>query len=76
MPTRHSSPPAFDLFWVDDYYEGRSRGRAAYFDARAGLADNPFDPDEQPFTHRGWHDGWLQALHTDLDRRPGGCWRH
>ena len=68
------SMPELDLSWIDDYYEGRSRGRSAYFDARLALDDNPFDPDEQPFTHRGWRDGWLQALHTDLDRRTDPCW--
>ncbi len=59
--TDHRFPPAPDLSWVDDYYEGRSRGRRAYFDLGLPLEGNPFDPGAQPHTHRGWRDGWLEA---------------
>ena len=47
--------------WEDDYYEGRSRGYRAYAYEGADVLDNPFDPNEQPHTHRGWRDGWFSA---------------
>jgi len=75
VSTDRYSPPALDQSWIDDYYEGRARGRAAYFDAHLALEDNPFDPDAQPITHRGWRDGWIQAHHQDLDRRSDCGWR-
>ena len=54
--------------WEDDYYEGRSRGRRAYDYEGADLDDNPFDPSEQPHTHRGWRDGWFEARDREDDR--------
>ena len=72
MPTTTFTPPTPDLSWVDDYYEGRSRGRTAYYDTCLGIEDNPFDPSEQPLTHRGWRDGWIDAKDKAFDE--GSAW--
>ena len=71
MPTA-CTPPAPDLSWVDDYYEGRSRGRSAYYDTCLDVEDSPFDPSLQPLTHRGWRDGWIAAKDEAFDE--GSAW--
>jgi len=57
--------------WDDDYDEGHQQGRAEYDDGFA-LDDNPYDPHEQPHTHRGWRNGWIEAKDRTLDE--GSAW--
>lgn len=72
MPSNPITPPATGLAWVDSYDEGRARGRSAYEDTCLGVEDNPFDPVEQPLTHRGWRDGWIAAKDRAFDE--GSAW--
>jgi hypothetical protein len=71
MRNTHAAPIP-DLTWTDDYYEGHRQGRTAYYDTCLDVEDNPFDPSEQPITHRGWRDGWIEAKDREFDE--GSAW--
>jgi ribosome modulation factor len=44
------------------------RGYDAYWEG-VDVADNPYDPADEPDEHKVWEDGWREARKHDHDER-------